>query len=354
MTDRRRRLLLAGLACLPAVTLWGCGREPELREAGFSVFGQIWTLTFFDTPPARINNAIDAAEAIVEPLYRRLHPWKDSELTRLNQRLATYGEAKVSEDLQALIQSARPLFEASGGLFDPTIGGLTSLWGFHADGGRQHRTEPPPEAMLDAWLDDAPSLDDVHVVGNRISVSNRRVQFDFNALAEGFAARRVLAAIESLGVRDCLLDTGGDLFTLGRPGNRSWQLGINDPLSNTPLGGVELSGKHALCSSGNYERRIHYRGHSYGHILDPSTARPAQSNAGTTVLHRDPLIADGAATALMLLTPQHAKAFADQVGLNGTLLVAENGDSWRDEDMRQAMHQGRPASSGRTIDWQSL
>ena len=352
MIDRRRRSLLAGLAGLPlAPLLPGCAEPPPLRAGGFSVFGQVWTLTFFDTPPERINQAIRAAEGIVEPLYRRLHPWKDSELTRLNRRLAQQGEARASEAILALVGAARPLFEASHGRFDPSIGGLVELWGFHGDGGRQPRTAAPAEAELETWLADAPSLDDVHVDGDRIEVSNRRVQFDFNALAEGFAAHRVLAAVAALGVTDCLLDTGGDLYTLGRPGDRDWQLGIRNPLDTDPLGGVALAGRRALCSSGNYERQVRYRDESFGHILDPLTARPARSNAGTTVLGRDPVVADGAATALMLLQPDEAKRFARELGLDGILLVTENGRPWRDAGMARAM---RSSPAGRPVDWQTL
>ena len=352
MIDRRRRSLLAGMAGLPLLALLpGCSENPPLREGGFSVFGQIWTLTFFDTPPDRINAALRAAEGIVEPLYRRLHPWKDSELTRLNRRLARHGEAHASEAILALLRTARPLYDASGGRFDPSIGGLIELWGFHSDAGRHPQAEPPTEAALDAWLTDAPSLDDVQVEGDRIDVSNRRVQFDFNALAEGFAAQRVLARIEELGVTDCLLDTGGDLYTLGRPGERAWKLGIRDPLGEAPLGGVALTGERSLCSSGNYERRIRYRGRNFGHILDPLTARPTRTNAGTSVLGHHPVTADGAATALMLLEPTEAGRFAAQLGLDGILLVTENGQPWRDAGMRQAM---QPSPAREAVDWRPL
>lgn len=352
MIDRRRRALLAGLAGLPLTSLpTGCAETPPLREGGFAVFGQVWTLTFFDTPPSRINEALRMAEGIVEPLYRRLHPWKNSELTRLNRQLARHGEARGGTAIRSLIRAARPLFEASGGRFDPTIGGLVELWGFHRDGGRRQTAAPPSERVLDAWLADAPSLDDVHVDADRITVDNKRVQFDFNALAEGFAAQRVLEAIEALGVTDCLLDTGGDLYTRGRPGDRDWQLGIRNPTGDRPLGGVALTGRRALCSSGNYERRLHYRGESFGHILDPLTARPAHSNAGTTVLGRDPLVSDGAATALMLVAPDEAHRLARRLGLDGTLLVTENGTPWRDEGMRQAMQR---SSAPAPADWQTL
>jgi len=337
MTDRARRRLLGGLATLPLLPLAGCGGPEEATEAGFAVFGQVWTLRFVATPAERINAAVDAAEGIVEPLYRRLHPWKDSELTRLNRQLAENGEAVASDEIRELVEIARPIFRASGGRFDPTIGQLIAMWGFHAGAGAEPPA-PPAEAELEAWLDQAPSLDDVHVDGNRLRATNRRVQLDFNALAEGYAAGRVLDAVERLGVTNCLLDTGGDLFTLGSAGPRSWRLGIRDPRDGSwPLGGVMASGRRALCSSGDYERRLEYRGKSWGHIIDPLTARPAEVNMGTTVLADRPALADGAATALMLASPPQAGRLVRELDLHGALLVSEAGELWRDPGMAAKM-----------------
>jgi len=351
MIDSRRRALLGGLVGLPLTHLTGCGGKPTFTEVGFTVFGQVWTLRFADTPADQVNAAVRAAQDIVEPLYRRLHPWRDSELTRLNSQLATHGEAGASAEVRALIRAARPLFAASNGRFDPSIGGLIDLWGFHRDAGDTPIT-PPAESVLDAWLADAPSLDDVRIDGDQVITANPRVQFDFNALAEGFAAEQVLDAIEGAGVTDCLLDSGGDLYTLGHAGRRDWQLGIRDPRGDPrgrqTLGGVRVSGPHALCSSGSYERRLRYRGKNFGHIIDPLTARPTRHNTATTVLGRDPVIADGAATALMLLSPEEAERFARDLGLDGILLVTENGSPWRDAGMQSAMST-TPAE--RVLDW---
>ncbi|MGM0517011.1 MAG: FAD:protein FMN transferase [Pseudomonadota bacterium] len=337
MIDTSRRRLLGGLVSLPLLPMAGCGGPPETTEAGFTVFGQVWTLRFVDTPPEKINAAVHAAESIVEPLYRRLHPWKDSELTRLNRQLARDGEATASAEIRELLRISRPLFEASEGRFDPSIGALIAMWGFHADADEQ-TPSPPPVAELDAWLEHAPTLDDVHVEDDRLRVSNRRAQLDFNALAEGFAAGRVLDAVADLGVDNCLLDTGGDLFTLGSAGPRSWRLGIRDPRDRSQaLGGMMATGRRALCSSGDYERRLRYQGRSWGHIIDPHTARPATTNTGTTVLADHPATADGAATALMLCSPSRAGRLAREVGLDGTLLVTEAGELWRDAGMAAKM-----------------
>ncbi len=347
--DRRRFLGgLVGLATLPWAS--GCQRPAPITEAGFMVFGQTWTLRFHDTPAKQVNAATRAAEAIVEPLYRRLHPWKESELTRLNQQLAERGEARAGRDIRELIRIARPIHSASDGRFDPSIGRLIALWGFHAaPRGKSSQASPPPtEAALENWLAHAPSMDDVHLEGDLVVVSNRRVQFDFNALAEGFAAGRVLDAIGKLGVTDCLLDSGGDIYTLGSVGARQWRLGIRDPRGEGVLGGVSTRGRRALCSSGDYQRRIQYRGESFGHIIDPLTARPTRANTGTTVLDDNPALADGAATALMLATPEQAAGMARQLGLDGTLIVTQNGQTWRDPGMAGAMGDSPPG------DWRAL
>ena len=337
MIDHGRRRLLGGLASLPLLPLGGCGGPEQATEAGFTVFGQVWTLRFVATPAEQINAAVDAAERIVEPLYGRLHPWKDSELTRLNRQLAREGEAVASPEIRELVEIARPIFRASEGRFDPSIGRLIAMWGFHADA-ESAATSPPSEAELDAWLEQAPSLADVRIEDDRLVVTNRRVQLDFNALAEGFAASRVLDAVADLGASNCLLDTGGDLFTLGSAGPRSWRLGVRDPRDRSrPLGGVMASGRHALCSSGDYERRLHYRGRDWGHIIDPHTARPAETATGTSALATAPALADGAATALMLCSPSRAGRLVRELGLDGALLVTGSGELWRDAGLAAKM-----------------
>lgn len=341
-----------GLATLPWAS--GCQRPEPITEGGFMVFGQVWTLRFHDTSAEQVNAAIRTAEAIVEPLYRRLHPWKESELTRLNRQLAERGEARAGRSIRELIRIARPIHTASGGRFDPSIGGLIALWGFHSTpqadtpGQSSRPTPPPDEATLEKWLADAPSMDDVHLEDDAVVVSNRRVQFDFNALAEGFAAGRVLNAIGKLGVTDCLLDSGGDIYTLGSAGSRAWRLGIRDPRGEGVLGGVTTRGRRALCSSGDYQRRVQYRGERFGHIIDPLTARPTHANTGTTVLDDNPALADGAATALMLAPPDQAADMARELGLDGTLIVTQNGQTWRDSGMAAAMNDAP------TVDWRPL
>ncbi len=332
MISRRGFLgLLAGSPLLLA----GCGRsQPQIVEEGFTLFNLPITLRFADTPAELVNRAVNIAQGIIGPLYHRIHPWKPSDLTRLNHELATKGEGETTAEIIELIGISRQLFKATDGVFDPAIGGLIAAWGFHNS--HVDRSHPlPSDTFLDNWLQHAPSMDDVHVDGHTVRVSNRRVQFDFNAIAEGFAAKKIIRAIEQIGVKNCVFDPGGDLTLIGNAGDRPWRLGIADPLHHGVLGGIDLSGHQALFSSGDYEHRFIYKGQSYSHIINPRTARPVRGIAGTTVLCDDPVIADGAATALMMLMPNEAAKVAARLDLRGCLLMEDNGQLWMTPSLQQ-------------------
>ncbi len=337
-----RRHFLGALTGAAALPWWlsGCSRQPTtLVEEGFMVFNMPMTLRFANEPADKITAAVNTAAAIVEPLYRRIHPWKPSDLTRFNAALAADGVATATPEILELIAISRTLFDATDGAFDPTIGALIAAWGFHDS----HVTTPhplPSEAFLDAWLADRPTMNDVTVSGNAVHTSNRRVQFDFNGCAEGYAAHLVMQHIVLLGIKNCLFDTGGDLFMIGQAGDKPWHLAIEDPTRRGVLCSIDLSGHtqpnghQSLNSSGNYEHRFIYRGEAYSHIINPHTARPVRRVAGSTIWGHHYPICDGATKGAMLLDPEQVGRMADRLNLSGVLYREENGALWLDAGMR--------------------
>ncbi|WP_407275598.1 FAD:protein FMN transferase [Halothiobacillus sp. DCM-1] len=348
----RRRFLgtLAGTLAAP-LALEGCSRHPALVEEGFMVFNMPMTLRFANEPADKITAAVNAAAGIVEPLYRRIHPWKPSDLTHFNAELAAHGAATATPEILDLIEISRTLFDATDGAFDPTIGALIAAWGFHDS----HVTTPhplPSEAFLDAWLANRPTMRDVTVTGQEVHTTNRRVQFDFNGCAEGYAAHLVMRRIEQLGIKNCLFDTGGDLFMIGQAGDKPWHLAIENPIGRGVLCSIDLSGHtqpnghQSLNSSGNYEHRFIYQGEAYSHIINPHTARPVRRVAGSTIWGHHYPICDGATKGAMLLEPEQVARMAQRLNLSGVLYMQDNGALWLDEGMRAQI---QPLSQ--TVDW---
>lgn len=305
------------------------------------VFNMPMTLRFADEPPEAITATVNAAAGIVEPLYRSIHPWKPSDLTRLNAELAAHGRATATPTILDLIEISRTLFDATEGTFDPTIGALIAAWGFHNS--HVDQSHPlPSDAFLDAWLENPPSMNDVSVEGREVIVRNRRVQFDFNGCAEGYAGHLVIQAAQKAGIKNCLFDTGGDLFMIGQAGDKPWHLAIENPLKRGVLASIDLAGHQSLNSSGNYEHRFIYKGEAYSHIINPKTARPVRRVAGSTVWANHYAISDGATKGVMMLEPEQLPAMIRKLGLNGVLFMEEDGALWMSDRMQAAAHLIQP------------
>jgi thiamine biosynthesis lipoprotein len=70
-----------------------------------------------------------------------------------------------------LVREAQALSQQGEHLFDPGIGLLMKLWGFHAD---EFKAALPAAAAIEAWLAAKPASPTLTVDGQTIRSSNRR------------------------------------------------------------------------------------------------------------------------------------------------------------------------------------
>lgn len=305
----RRRGAIA-VPCAIALLLLACSAAPAPHRLDWLLFGSPASLEIRGLGPGAAQQAAETVAAGLAPLHRAWHPWEDGDLTRFNHALAAGEAVAVPPLLVAPLQRAHALHLQSAGLFDPAIGGLVRLWGFHASE-FPIRTPAPGAATLDAWRSDPPRLAHLQrLPDGRVRSRHPRLQLDFNAIAEGLAAERAARQLQASGVQHALLTLGGDVFALGHAGDRAWQVGVRDPHGGV-LAAVPLGDHEALFSSGNYHKyREPVAGARWPHVLDPRTARPATGTAATAVLHPDPVLADATATALLVAG---AAGFADLI-----------------------------------------
>jgi FAD:protein FMN transferase len=77
-------------------------------------------------------------------------------------------------------------------------------------------------------------------------------------------------------------------------------------------GRVKLSN----TGSGNYRQHFEKDGKSYSHLISPFTGHPiSHSLTSVSVIHPSSALADGYATALMILGPVSGRKLADKLGL---------------------------------------
>lgn len=330
-TRPRRRTRLAVI--LLAGTLWGCGPDSDTRSEQFFAMGTLVEVTIRAADAARTERAADAARTAIEETDRRWSPRGEGELGRVNERLLAGRSAAVSPEMLAELDRARRLSRLSGGRFDPALGRLIRLWGFHSDEADPQR--PPPDEAIGDLLETGAGIDRLAWNQETIEPVSGPVALDFGAYAKGLAVDRAVTALREAGIRHAIVNAGGDLRAIGDAGGRAWRVGVMHPRKNGFIAAVEARDGDSVFTSGDYERYFEYEGRRYHHILDPATGRPARGVTSVTVIHDNAAEADAAATALFVAGPGDWRGVARRMGIRDAMLVMEDGTVQLTPTMRE-------------------
>jgi len=311
---------------MPAVLillLAACGPRPEVHTERLLAFGTVVELSIYTHDRELVREAARVVGEDLDYMHRAWHAWEPGPLGRTNQLLATGAEFSANPSVLPLILEGQRLEADSDGLFNPALGALFALWGFHGDEREEHA--PPDEAEIRALLETRPSMADIRVDGIRMRSDNPAVRLDLGGFAKGYGVDRAVERLRELGIEHAILNAGGDLRAIGRPGNRPWRIGIRHPDGEGVLASLELAGDESVYTSGDYERHFIYAGERFHHILDPRTGRPAREARSVTVIHRDGARADAAATALFVAGPARFAEIAARLGIEQAMLVDPQG-----------------------------
>ncbi|WP_294250854.1 FAD:protein FMN transferase [Propionivibrio sp.] len=232
-----------------------------------------------DESPARLAAAAVLRE--FDRMHRTYHAWQPSELSTLNAAIADGRTLEVTPEMAGLLIDAQRFAAASDRLFDPGIGGLVKLWGFHSD---EFKSVLPDPFELAAWRAARPGIGDLRIEGTRVSSRNRAVAIDFGGYLKGVALDRAAAILHGQGVNNALINIGGNVMALGTRNGERWRVGIQHPRQPGPLATVELNDGEAIGTSGDYQRYFEVNGQRYSHLLDPRSGAPATQTQSLTVL----------------------------------------------------------------------
>jgi thiamine biosynthesis lipoprotein len=322
----RRLLSLLVVACLLAA----CGQPEPWRQESY-VFGTRVELAIAGVPEAQARAAGNRVLQDFDYLHRTYHAWQPSELSALNEAIAAGRSHEVSTEFAAYIREAQAIAAAGEHLFDPGIGRLITLWGFHTD---EIRPQLPDPAALKALLAQHPSIGDLRVDGRRVSSRNRSVALDFGGYLKGVALDRAAASLRKDGITNALINIGGNVMALGSRDAAStpWRIGIQHPrpqsVGGAPLATLELKDGEAIGTSGDYHRYFEVDGRRYSHLLDPRTGFPAAGTQAVTVL-----IAPGQHSGMrsdalskpIFIAGREWRAMAQQLDVAAVLKVSADG-----------------------------
>ena len=238
-----------------------------------------------------------------------------SELRRL---CATRGvDVEVSPMLFEAIRFAVAVAEETHGAFDPTVGARMEARGFNRD----YRSGAVVGSEV--RTDESVSFRDVVLNESARSVRlERALVLDLGAVAKGLAIDMAVQELRSLA--NFVVDAGGDLYCGGHnAAEQPWTVGIRHPReSHALLTRVTLTDA-ALCTSGDYERRVADDDAGEHHVLDPITGASPRDVISASVIAPTAMVADALGTAAFVLGCTDGVALLKRHELRACLVDAQ-------------------------------
>ncbi len=221
-----------------------------------------------------------------------------------------------------IVQQGIDAGHLTAGKLDVTVGPLVNLWGFGPD----KRPVKRPSAEQIASARHKVGIDRLTLVpeGDHFLLGKHipDLYLDLSTLGEG----RPLTRLPACWNKRCTTTSSrwpapcaAGQQRQGKP----WRVAIVEP-SDQPgaFSDVVIPNGMALSTAGSYRNYYELDGKRYSHIIDPATGQPITHKlVSASVITPTALEADALDTALMVMGPEQAMAFAKAHGLAVYLIV---------------------------------
>jgi thiamine biosynthesis lipoprotein len=316
--------------------LAACTPSPQLEQREFLAMGTTVSITVADSTT---QTTLNEAEQAIHHLGREWYAWNpDGELAKLNAALAAGKSFDITPELADVLARAGDVFRASDGAFDPAIAPMVERWGFN-DGERD--AQLPNNVQMQTWRASHATFADLRIDGRKVSSARRDVMLDLGAIGKGHAVDRAIDALKRSGIRNAIVNAGGNLRAIGRHPDHAWRIGIRHPRkdgNDGVIARIELGMDESASTSGDYERTAMLNGKRTHHLLDPRTGEPALHTASVTVIARDATLADAASTAVFIAGPDRWLQVAKALQVTGVVRIDASGRLQATRSLQSRLH----------------
>ncbi len=295
--DRRRFMQLVAVAGASTICwklgLTGTGKSLQAAQRSQPLMGTVLNLTVYgpdrDNCEEALDQTIEKMAALESLLSRHM---ATSELSLLNK---TGSLANPSTDLLNVLSLAEDISKKSSGGFDVTI--LPLLLMHESIRGKN---EHPDQQRLTAAK---------NLIGfEKLSIDNDMIRFEklgmgisLDGIGKGYIVDQGVATLRSHGFNNVYVEAGGDLMVSGRKNNRNpWRIGLRDPRGKQQKPTIIEVSNRAVATSGDYFQAF-TPDLKHHHIIHPKNGFSPQELASCTITAPNVALADGLATAVMVL-----------------------------------------------------
>ena len=282
--------------------LFSCKKEVKYYENSGEIFK-----TSFHIKYKYHRDLDDSIKDCLNRFNLSLNPFnKKSVIYKVNNNQPV----EVDDWFIAVFNKAMEVSEISGGLYDITCAPFVNLWGFGYS-----KTDSVNQTAIDG-LKQFVGYKKVRLKGRKVIKDDPRLQLNVSSIAKGYSCDVIAELLESYGITDYLVEIGGEIHAKGRNAKGvCWKIEIPKPVDSSDsmceqADIVELCDR-SVATSGNYRNYYIRDGKKYGHVINPLTGYPAESNIlSVSVIYSDCMTADAFATLLMTMDLDQAENFA--------------------------------------------
>jgi thiamine biosynthesis lipoprotein len=258
------------------------------------IMGTYVNLTVYGKDRDSCEHAIDAAISRMLALEGKLS--RHMETSPLYQLNSTGRLASPDPELLEVLHLSRKLSQKTDGAFDVTVMPLLAMHSGHKGQGADI------DAALLRKVQAEVGYQDLHFSSEEVRLTRPGMAVTLDGIAKGYIVDQGVAAFKDNGFHTVFVDAGGDLMVTGaKPDGSPWRIGIMNPRgdNNRKQVSFEIS-ERAVATSGDYFQAFtpDLKNH---HIIDPHTGFSSPELASCTVTAPSVALADGLATATMVL-----------------------------------------------------
>lgn len=271
---------------------------PNEQVYSGEALGTTFSLKFFHPEELELENELDSIFRVINNSMSTYQ--EGSDISRINSGDTTIS---VDENFRKVFLASEKIYLESDGYFDPTVGNLVNAYGFGPESGYEALEANQIDSLMQFVGFNKLELTEQ----NRIIKEKEGIYLDFNAIAKGFTVDVIAAMLDQKGVKNYLIEVGGELVAKGinKGKEQPWIIAIDDPLQtkeNRTLQATLFLKDRAMATSGNYRKfRIDsVTGQNYVHTINPISGKSERNNLlSVSVLAENCMLADGYATAFL-------------------------------------------------------
>ena len=312
------------------------------RFAGYAQ-GSTYNIIFensIKTDPSGLKKQVDR---IFRDFDKSVSVYDDSSLISMVNRNE---DVVLDTFFLEILKRSNEISAETNGAFDITVGPLVRAWGFGPDALKNFDV-----SKLDSILA-LIGYEKISVKDGHLVKKNPGMKIDVNAIAQGYSADVLYRYFSNLGLKNFLIEIGGEVRVRGAKNGDGWKIGIDKPEDNNDIPGAKLEAviklkDKALATSGSYRKFYIENGVKYSHEIDPETGYPAKNRLlSVSIIADECSTADGLATACMVMGVEKTMAFIkDHTELEAYLIYSNekgNFETWATKKLRKSLNENNP------------